>query len=105
MRPPLFAHDVLRLDVAVQQAGGVNGRQRRAQVQADQRRFRGTERAARLDDLLERFAAHQLHPQADAAVVLLGAIDLRRRASWRTPREAAGFFEQARVRVARRRRR
>ena len=71
-----LAHDVLRFDVAVQQPGAVHGGERGAQIEADERRFARAERAARLHGLLERLAAHELHPQADATVVLLGAVDL-----------------------------
>ena len=55
--------------------------------------------AAGLHDLLERLAAHQLHPQADAVVVLLGAVDLHdvRVADARQP---ARLFENPVVRLA-----
>ena len=38
-RPPVLAHDVLRLDVAMHEAGAVHGRQRAAQIEADERRL------------------------------------------------------------------
>ena len=89
-----LAHDVLRLDVAMQQAGAVHRRERRTQIEADEGRLAGAERASRLDGLLERLAAHELHPQADAAVVLLGAIHLDD-VGVAHAREPARLFEQA----------
>ena len=76
----------------------MHGRERRAQIQPDERGFAPAERPARLNDLLERLAAHELHPQADAVVVLLGAVHLNhvRMANARQP---ARLFEQPRVRL------
>ena len=74
----------------------MDGRERRAQIQADEGRFARAKRAARLDGLLERLAAHELHPQADAAVVLLGAVhldDVRMTHAREPPR----LFEQPRA--------
>ena len=71
-----LAHDVLRLDVAVQEACSVDGGERGTDVQADEGGLARTERPAGLYELLERFAANELGPEPDAAVVLLGAVDL-----------------------------
>ena len=73
---PGLAHDVLSLDVAVQQPGAVNRRERGADVQSDECRLAGTELAAIGDELLERLASNELGPETDATVVLLGAVDL-----------------------------
>ncbi len=91
--PAALAHDVLGLDVAVQQPGAVHRRQRRAQIQADEGRFARAKWPARLNGLLERLAAHELHPQADAAVVLLGTIHLHDVPMTHT-REPARLVEQ-----------
>ena len=69
----LLAHDVLRLDVAVHQAGLVDRRQRAAQLLADQRRFARTERTGGSQQLFEGAAADVLHPQTDPPVLLLDA--------------------------------
>ena len=74
--PAALAQDVLRLHVSMDEAGGMHGRKRRAQILTDDDRFARTERAAGVDDVLERFAFDVLHPEPDAAVVLLGAVDL-----------------------------
>ena len=70
----LFADDVLRLDVAMDEAGGVDRGQRPAQVLAEQRRLAAAERALPLQQLLEGVAADELHPQPDAAVVGVDAV-------------------------------
>ena len=70
----LFADDVLRLDVAMDEAGGVDRGQRPAQILAEQRRFAPAERALSLQQLFEGVAADELHPQADAAVVGVDAV-------------------------------
>ena len=69
-----------------------------AEIEADERGFARAERAARLHGLLERLAAHELHPQPDAPVVLLGAVDLHdvRVAHARQP---ARLLEEPRVRL------
>ena len=68
-----FAHDVLRFDVAVQQAGGVDGGERGADVLPDHRPFARAERAARSSRSDRAIPLDQLHPEPDAIVVLLGA--------------------------------
>ena len=62
-----IAHHVLRLDVAMQQAGRVHRGQRFAHLGPEQRRLAGAEPALLLDDLLERRALDQLHPEAGEA--------------------------------------
>ena len=71
------AHDVLRLDVAMQQPGGVHGRQRRAHVDADERDLARVEAADPQQHGFERLALDQFHPQADEAAAALGAEDRR----------------------------
>ncbi len=71
----LLAHHVLRLDVAVHQAGVVDGGDGAAQILADQGRFARAERTVRAQQLFERGPADQFHPQADAPFVRLGAVD------------------------------
>ena len=63
--PADLAHDVVRLDVAVQQAGGVERRQRAAQIDADAGHFARAHRPALADHRGERLALDELHPDAD----------------------------------------
>ena len=95
-RPPLSRMTFWALMSRCSRPGAVHRRQRRAEVQADERRFARAERSARLDGLLERLAAHELHPQADAAVVLLGAVDLDD-VRVAHARQAARFLQQPSV--------
>ncbi len=74
--PAALTQDVLRLDVSMDEASGVNRCQRGAEILTDDHRLTRSERSAREDDLLQRFAAYELHPQADAAVVLLRTVHL-----------------------------
>ena len=69
------AHHVVGFDIAVQQARAVHGGERFADVEADQRCFARAEAAALLQDLFERLALDQLHPQADHAFGARGAVD------------------------------
>ncbi len=94
-----FAHDVLRLDVAVQQAGIVDGRERGADVEADERSLAGAERSARGDNLVERFPAHELGPQAHTAIVLFGAVDLDN-VLVPQARQTTGLVHQTTARIA-----
>ena len=71
----VFAHDVLRLDVAVDEAGAVHGGKRAAQIARQGSGLARAERAVRCSQRLERPAADELHPQADAAVADVGAMD------------------------------
>ncbi len=54
----------------------VDGRQRRTQILADASRFASPEWTAGLDDLLQRLADDELHPEADAVVMLLSPVDV-----------------------------
>ena len=74
--PPGSAHDVLRLDVAVDQARSVNGGERPAEVDADEGRLAGAHRAVGVEPLLERLAFEELHPETDAALVRVGSVDV-----------------------------
>ena len=77
-RPPaLFAHDIVRLDVAVQQAGAMHRGQRAAQVQTDQRGFTRAEGPVRAQQLGERAPLDQLHPESDAAADVIRPVDGR----------------------------
>ena len=69
-----LAHHVLRFDVAMHQTGNVHGRQSAAQLVPNQRRFAATERPMADEHLLERQAAHELHPQSNPAFVCSGAV-------------------------------
>src|SRR5690606_8030646 len=68
-----LAHDVLGLDVAMDEAGLVHGSEGAAQLLPDERGLASAERALRPQQLLERAAADVLHPQPDAPVALFGA--------------------------------
>jgi hypothetical protein len=56
------------------EACGVNRRQRTAQIDPDERRFAGAERTVLVETLLERGAANQLHPETDAVIVHIHAV-------------------------------
>jgi hypothetical protein len=71
----LFAHDVLGLDVAVQDAGAVYGAERAGDVEADQRGLAVAERALQAEQHGERLALHEVRPEAYAAVVAVDAVD------------------------------
>jgi len=73
--PAGLAHDVLRLDVAMHESGAVDGRERAADVDADDRRLARAHAPVGIDPLLQRLAFEELHPEADAAVVAVGAVD------------------------------
>ena len=73
--PADFAHDIVRLDVAMQQASRVERRQGAADVDADAGHFTGAHRSALLHDLGEGLPLDELHPDADALLVLLCAVD------------------------------
>ncbi len=70
----LLADDVVGLHVPVEEARGVQRRKRTTQIDADGRGFARAERAARVQQLLERLAAQQLHPEADAPFVHVDAV-------------------------------
>ena len=68
-------HDVLRFDIAVQEAGRVDRRHRAAQLDADPCDLRRRKRRALAERLFERAALDELHPQADASVDAFSAVD------------------------------
>jgi hypothetical protein len=68
-------HDVVRLDVAVQQAGFVHRRDGTTQIDADPYRFTRRDRSVMTHTLGERPSTHELHPDADGVPGLLGAVD------------------------------
>ena len=73
--PAILAHDVLRLDVAVDQACGVHRRQRPAEIHADDCRFVRSEWSLLTDDLLQRPPLDVVHPETDASVEAIRAED------------------------------
>jgi hypothetical protein len=70
-----LAHDVVRLDVAVQQTCRMQGGQRAAQVAADSGHLVRAHGAAVADDRGQRLPFDELHPDPDVLVVLIRAID------------------------------
>ena len=69
-------HHVLRFDVAVQKAGGMHSRDRPTECLSKRRDLRGREAPAILHHQLMKGAAVDIfHPQADAVVDPLGAIN------------------------------
>ena len=93
-----LAHHVVRLQVGVDVALGMDCDQRAAQLSADGGGFLGAHRAVRLDFGRERPAVDELHPQADAAVRLTGAEDPDD-VGMPDPREEAPFLEDAALEV------
>ena len=73
---PVFgAHHVVRLDVPMQQAGAVHRRHRATELETYADSFGGADHLSLVEDLLERVAVNELHPQADLIRNLLGAVD------------------------------
>ena len=70
----VFAHDVLGLDVAVQQAGGVDGREGLAEVLPDESGFACAAGTFVDENLRQGPAANELHAQPGPAVPLLGVV-------------------------------
>ena len=60
---PAFEQHVARLDVAVDQVGGVGGGQPLGDLPADPQHLRHVERAGPVEPLLERLAGDELHHQ------------------------------------------
>ena len=77
----------------------MDGGERGTDVEADERGLARAERAARLDDLVERLAADELGPQPHPAIVFLGTVDLHHMLVPQA-RQAAGFLHETRVRIA-----
>ncbi len=69
-----------------------------AEIEADEGSFARAKRAARLHGLLERLAAHELHPQSDAPIMLFGAVDLHH-VRVTHARQAPRLLQEPRVRV------
>ena len=98
----LLAHDVLRLDVPVNQPGAVHGCQRPGEVLADEPGLAGAERAVDAEHVLERHPPDQFHPETDLPVVLTGAVD-RDDIGMAHARQRASFMKQSGFRGNRRR--
>ena len=75
-------------------------RQRTAQLLANERRLARAERSLRPEQLFERAAPDILHPQADAAVPLFGAVD-GDHVAVAHPREDASLMEHLRGQLGR----
>ena len=71
----LAQDDVLRLDVAVDQAGAVRGAQRLQHRVEDVQRGAGGQRALGLHDLTQRVPVDQLHGEEHAALVVALVVD------------------------------
>ena len=71
----LGARDVVRFDVAMQEAGRVHRRHGAAELHADTDDISRGKDGALLEQLLERVPADELHPQADPIADLLRAVD------------------------------
>ena len=75
-QPAAFlAHHVLSLDVSMHQTGVVHGGQGATELVPDERGLAGAERAVADEHLLERQAAHELHPETDPTVVCAGSVN------------------------------
>ena len=70
-----FTHHVLGLDVAMQQARGMDGAQGAAEIDADLRNLAWRQRAAFRKQCLERAPLDELGPDADLAVQRFGPVD------------------------------
>ena len=70
-----FAHDVVRFDVAMEEASLVHGRDGATDINPDERRFLPSEHPPRGQNLRERETFDPLHPQADGSLVLVDAVD------------------------------
>ena len=68
-------HDVLGLDIAVQQPRFVHGRHRLAQLESDRHGLRDREPSPLLEHLFEGQPSHELHRQADLVSDSLGVVD------------------------------
>ena len=93
-----IAKDVLRLHVAVEQPGAMNGLQRATDLDADPRRLYCRHRPASSDLRGQRLAADVLGPNADTAVDTLGTVD-RQHIGMPDAREQPSFFDDRRRRV------
>ena len=73
----LLAHDVLGLDVAVDEALAVDGRHGKAELDSDVRGLLRTVRPLVRDHVVKRRSVDVLHRNADATVVLVRVVDGR----------------------------
>ena len=71
----LGSHYVVRLDIAMQQAGTVHRRYRATELETDVDSFGSADHLPLVEDLLESVAANELHPEADLVTNLLRAVD------------------------------
>src|SRR5439155_11556334 len=69
-----LAHHVLRLDVAMEEAGVMHGRERAADAEPDQRRLMSAEGPPLLQQLVEPPALDELHPESHPAIDALGSV-------------------------------
>src|SRR4029453_18764817 len=74
--PAGLAHDVLRLDVAMNEPRLVYCCHRPAKIRADEGRRVPSEHAALLESLFESEAVDEFHPQSDCAVELGHPVDI-----------------------------
>ena len=68
-------HDVVRFDVAMEETRVVHRTDRTRELESNADGVRRTEGATTLHSLLQRFSIDELHPQADAIVDAVGAVD------------------------------
>ena len=73
--PALLAHDVARLDVAMEEPCAVHGGDGAADVDADQRRFARADNALPADELHQRLAVDEVAPETEPAVMAVHAVD------------------------------
>ena len=97
--PAVFSqHHVLGLDVTMEQALVVHGRDCLTELNADLNSFRPAEHFAIVDDLLERAAPNEFHPETDPSSDLLGAVD-RDDVRMTDAREQPAFLDDGRRRT------
>jgi hypothetical protein len=92
--PAGLAHHVVRLDVAVQQPGGVEGGERAAEIDADAGHLASAQRPGVADHRAQGPPFDAVHPDADAALVLVGAVD-RHHIRVPDPGEVAGLAQRS----------
>ena len=73
--PAFLPDDVLRLDVAMDQTRSVHGRERAAQILPDEGSFAPAKWTLSFEQLLERAASDELHPQPDTVAMGLDAVN------------------------------
>ncbi len=90
-----LAHDVLRLDVAVEQSRLVDGGNRSADVDPDERRLLRAERTLIAEDARERASLDEFHPQSDPPVAPFHAVH-RNEVGMADAREQSSFLDRFR---------